>query len=500
MCSPPLGPRSGPCLQYNVLTAQSVPVRAHVHLPGAGDTRPEQRCPRRDSNPQPRRFKRLVSAGWTTGAAARAYVPGAPRRPVLYVGRDVSHTAAVSAPAPARVSVREVLGHREFQGVLLSAGLSVLGDQVTRIAVALLVYDRTGSAFASSATYACSYLSWLVGGPVLSALADRHRRRRLMVVCDLLRLVLVGLLVVPGVPLGVVFLVLVLVGLLAPPFDAAKGALLPELLEGDRYVTGSAVLNVVTQGAQIGGFLVGGLLVAAVGARGALAVDALTFLASAVAVAALVRERPAPDGAGTSIAGDVRQGVRVVAGSPTLLRMLAFGALGAVVVVAPEGLAVPVAYRLGGGAVLAGLLSAAVPAGFLVGSFLVLRVDPDRRAELLPALLALACVPLLLTPFTRSGAAVAALWLLSGAGGAGQLVANAGFMTAAPAHARGRAFGLAVTVLMAVQGLVLLTAGALSEAVDPRWAVAAAALLALALLPLVPRAAPRPVRPGGAPA
>jgi len=391
-----------------------------------------------------------------------------------------------------------VLGHREFQGVLVSAGLSVLGDQVTRIAVALLVYSRTGSALASSATYACSYLSWLVGGPVLSVLADRHRRRRLMVVCDLLRMVLVGLLVLPGVPLPVVFVVLVLVGLLAPPFDAAKGALLPELLDGDRYVTGSAVLNVVTQGAQIGGFLLGGLLVAAVGARGALAVDALTFLASAVAVALLVRERPAPTGSSSSLAGDVRQGVRVVTGSPTLLRMLGFGALGAVVVVAPEGLAVPVAYQVGGGAVVAGLLSAAVPAGFLLGSFLVLRVDPERRTELLPALLALACVPLLLTPFARSGATVAALWLLSGAGGAGQLVANAAFMTATPAQARGRAFGLAVTVLMAVQGLVLLTAGAVSEVVDPRWAVAGAALLALALLPLVPRPAAPAVQPGRA--
>lgn len=393
-------------------------------------------------------------------------------------------------PAPGRVTVRGVLGLREFQGVVLSAGLSVLGDQVTRIAVALLVYERTGSTLASSATYACSYLSWLVGGPVLSALADRHRRRRLMIVCDLLRFALVGLLVLPGVPLPLVFVVLVLVGLLAPPFDAAKGALLPELLEGDRYVTGNAVLGVVTQGSQIGGFLLGGLLVAAVGARGALAVDALTFLVSAAAVGLLVRERPTPSvEGGSSLARDIAAGARLVAGSSVLLRMLGLGALGAVAVVAPEGLAVPVAYGLGGGPLESGLLSAAVPAGFLVGSFLVLRVPADRRVELLPALLCVACVPLLLTPLAGSAVVVAALWALSGAGGAGQLVANAAFMTAAPPQARGRAFGLAVTLLMAVQGLVLLSAGAVAEAVDPRWTVAAAAALALALLPVVLRSA-----------
>lgn len=380
-----------------------------------------------------------------------------------------------------------MLGLPEFRAVLASAGLSVLGDQVTRIAVALLVYERTGSAFASSATYACSYLTWLVGGPVLSALADRHRRRRLMIVCDLLRMVLVALLVLPDVPLAAVFGVLVLVGLLAPPFDAAKGALLPELLDGDQYVTGNAVIGFVAQAGQVVGFLVGGLLVAAAGARGALALDAATFLASAVALALFVRERPAPRGEGGSLIRDIRQGVGLVAGSPVLLRMLGFGLLGSVVMVAPEGLAVPVAYQVGGGAATSGVLSAAVPAGFLLGSFLVLRLDPDRRIELLPALVGLACVPLLLTPLAGSGGLVAALWLLSGLGNAGQLVANASYMIAAPAEARGRAFGLAVTALMALQGLVLLAVGALSNVVDPRSAVAASALATLVLLPLVAR-------------
>ena len=476
MCSPPLGPRSGPCTHDNVGEALSVPGQGTDHLFEGG-------CPRRDSNPQPRRFKRLVSASWTTGAAAGAYV----EEDGLYLGATISDTAQVPAPVAARVPVRSVLALPEFRGVLLSSGLSLLGDQVARIAVALLVYDRTGSAFASSATYACSYLTWLISGPVLSALADRHRRRRLMVVCDLLRAGLVVLLVVPDLPLIVVFGVLVLVGLLAPPFDAAKSALLPEMLDGDQYVTGSAVIGFVAQAGQVAGFLVGGLLVAATGVGTALALDAATFVVSALALAALVRERPPPRDERRRLAADIAEGVGVVARTPVLLRMLGFGLLGSVVMVAPEGLAVPVADQVGGGAGTAGVLSAAVPAGFLLGSFLVLRRDPERRTELLPALVALACVPLLLTPLTDRGEVVAALGLLSGLGGAGQLVANAAYMTSTPPGARGRAFGLAVTALMAVQGLVLLAVGALSEVVDPRTAVAAAGLAALVLLPLMVR-------------
>ncbi len=104
--------------------------------------------------------------------------------------------------------------------------LSTVGDQIARIAVALLVLERSGSAFAASATYACSYLTWLVGGPFLSSIADRYPRRRVMVVCDLLRMALIACLAVPGTPLWAVFCVLVLVGLLAPPFDAARSSLL----------------------------------------------------------------------------------------------------------------------------------------------------------------------------------------------------------------------------------------------------------------------------------
>jgi len=93
------------------------------------------------------------------------------------------------------VTYRQVLAVREFRAIAVSQGLSILGDQVARIAVALLVYARSHSALATAATYACSYLPGLLGGPLLSALADRYRRRTIMAVCDVARTILVLLLV-----------------------------------------------------------------------------------------------------------------------------------------------------------------------------------------------------------------------------------------------------------------------------------------------------------------
>lgn len=389
----------------------------------------------------------------------------------------------MTATAPPGARYRDVLGDPEYRAVFLADGLSVVGDQVTRLAVALLVFDRTGSALAAAATYACAFLSWLVGGPVLSALADRLPRRRLMITCDLLRAVLVLVLVVPELPLWVLFVVLLLSGLLAPPFDAARSALLADVLEGDRYVVGNALSGAVGQAGQVAGFVAGGALVALLGTSGALLVDSTTFLLSALLLRAFVRERPVPAAeAAPSLQAELAAGLQLVLGSAQLRGLLGWGVLIAVITIAPEGLAVSVADELGGGAVAAGLLTASVPAGFLLGSWLVLRLPPARRPVLFPWLTALSGLALATTPLLDAVWLVLAVWTLAGTGTALQLVANAAFVQAVPAHLRGRAFGVAGTLLMVAQGAVLLASGALADRVDPRTAVAVCAVGGLVLL------------------
>lgn len=391
------------------------------------------------------------------------------------------------SPLAQRVRYRDVLGVGEFRGLLISDGLSVVGDQIARIAVALLVLERSGSAFAASATYACSYLSWLVGGPLLSALPDRYPRRRLMIACDLTRMALVAALAVPGAPLWVVFAVLLAVGLLAPPAAAARSALLADVLHGERYVVGSALSSALGQAAQVAGFVLGGALVGLVGVGGALLVDAGTFAVSALLLLTLVREHlvtrePGPP---QSAWQEAVAGARLVWGSPRLRGLLAWGLLTAASVIATEGLAVAIASQQGGGPLAAGILTASTPLGFLIGSFALLRVPTARREALFPGMVALSCVPLLATPFVDSIPVIIALWVTAGLGNAMQLVANAAFVQEVPAHLRGRAFGVAATLLMVVQGLVLLGAGLLAEVTEPRVPIAALALLSLLVVPLL---------------
>ena len=406
----------------------------------------------------------------------------------MYAGTRRGHNVLVPASRAPRTPYREVLADREFRALWLADGLSVLGDQVARIAVALLVLDRSGSAFAASATYACSYLTWLVGGPFLSSVADRFRRRRVMVRCDLLRMVLIAALALPGVPLWSVFAVLVLVGLLSPPFEAARSSLLAELLTGERYVVGNALTNAVAQAGQFVGFVAGGAAVVAVGVQGALLANAGTFALSALLLTVRVRERPVARAAEPTAPGrwsEAGAGFALVARTPRLRGLLAWGVLSAGAVIAPEGLAVAVAHEAGRGAFAAGVLTASVPAGFLLGSWAVLRIPAERRERLFPLLVTMSCVPLLATPFVHDVVVLTVLWTAAGLGNALQLVANAAFVQAVPPHLRGRAFGVAGTMLMAVQGGLLLAAGALAEVTGPRVPVAVCAAVALLLIPVL---------------
>jgi hypothetical protein len=388
------------------------------------------------------------------------------------------------------VSYREVLAVAEFRALLGCELVSVLGDQVARVAVALLVYGRTGSALAASGTYASSYLTWLLAGPLLSTFADRYRRRGVMAVCDAARAVVFAALAFSGGTTALVLALLVAGTLFAPPFESARSAVLADVLPAESYGAGNGLINAVAQAGQAAGFLLGGALVAALGSRNALLADAATFLVSAVVIRLALKDRPLqrpPTGSRPGILADLAEGLNVVRRAPTLRWLLAIALLSAAMVTAPEGLAVPIAAQHDGGAFAAGVLTAALPVGFVLGSLLVLRLPAARRLGLLPALSVASGAPLLLTPLMPGVASTAALWAVAGLGASLQVVANAAYVQAAPADVRGRAFGIASTLLLGTQGLVYLLAGAVAERVEPDVVVAALAAAGLLVLPFVTR-------------
>ncbi len=367
-----------------------------------------------------------------------------------------------------------VFGVREFRFLWSAELLSIFGDQLARVALAVLVYGRTQSALWSAAVYALTFLPALLGGVLLSWLADRFRRRAVMVGADVARAVLVAAMAMPGLPLWALCALLVVVVLLGSPFAAAQGALLPDVLPGELYDRGLAVRQMTSQAAQLVGFAGGGVLVAAISPGLALVADAVTFLLSAALIRIGVANRPTPT-ATRDTGGSVRGVITSIAADPRrrVLVLLAW-LVGWYVV--PEALAAPYADQLGAGPAVVGVLMAADPLGSVLGAWLFVRYVPaHHRARLVGVLAVCAGIPLVLCAFRPGLVLTFALWSLSGAASTAYLLqTQSGFVRATPDADRGRAIGVAASGIVAAQGIAVFIGGVMADLWDPAIATAVA--------------------------
>ena len=370
-----------------------------------------------------------------------------------------------------------VIANREYRALLSAYTISTAGDQFARVALSVLIFERTRSPALTALTYALTFLPDLVGGPLLAGIADRHPRRTVMITADLLRAVLVAVMALPGLPFPAIAVLLVVVQLAGAPANAARGALLPQLLGDDDYPAAQAGLSSAGQAAQVAGFAGGGALIVALGTSGVLVADAATFAVSAALVLLGIRRRDA-SAKNTEIVkrgwgSDLVEGARLVATTPRLRALIAFACISGSYI-AGEALAAPYAAELGGGPVLVGLLFAGFAAGAVAGMLALTRLSSPAQLRALPPLAVGSCLPLVVCLVDPSAPIVVLLFVLSGVASGYQVTASTTFMRSVPDDRRGQAFGLAVTALKVSQGIGVGLAGVIAEQLTPHGTVALA--------------------------
>jgi MFS family permease len=221
-------------------------------------------------------------------------------------------------------------------GVLLGAALlSVAGDGITEVGVPWLVLLTTGSAGKAGIVAVCTMLPATVSSLVSGPLVDRAGARPVSVVSDVACCVAVA--AVPVLQLTGVLrfwelcVLMAATGLLNAPGNTARAVILPALA-GRSHVPLSRAAGLyagATRAASIIGAAAGGVLIAALGPTHALFVDAATFAASALLVTAGIRRSgllgaeqaslPRPCQPHGGYRRDLRDGVKLVAGTPLLL-------------------------------------------------------------------------------------------------------------------------------------------------------------------------------------
>jgi MFS family permease len=366
----------------------------------------------------------------------------------------------------------------EFRTMWFAEMFSMAGDQLARVALALLVFEHTNSAALTALTYALTFLPAVLSGTLLSGLADYLPRRRILIITDAMRTVIAGAMAIPGLPLSVLWTLVCVLSASGGPYKAAQQALLPQVL-GELYPTGLALRQVTTQLAQLVGFAGGGLLLSAVEPHIALAFNAATFMISMLLVRSGVRARPVPARRAPAIETGDPAGFRAT--ERLLWPLFALTAILGFSVV-PEGLAAPYAAGMDATSLSTGLLMAADPVGSAIGAWLAARWRRPPSPRSVVALAAGSGLPLIACVFRPGLVLSLGLWALTGALATLLLIQLQTMMVdRVQDQRRGKMLGRLATCLYAGVGIAVLCGGIAAQAIGPYYAVAAAGLLSVLL-------------------
>jgi len=297
-------------------------------------------------------------------------------------------------------TVPSVWRERDFRRLWAATGVSMLGSFVTRTALPFAAILILGAGAAEVALIrGAELVAGLVVGLIAGAWVDRLRRRPILIWADLGRAVLLGSVPVAFVLGGMTLLHLVVVAfgaaILSTFFDTADRAYLPTVIGRERLVEANSTLTGTSAAAEFVGFGISGWLIQILTAPIAIALDALSFLVSAVFLRDIRQEEPPPPPpeTRTSVLAEIREGLALTLGDP-ILRPLAladaavagfWGVFGSVFLVFATDLgfspaAIGMVAAVGGLASLAGAAvagRAAIRMGigaFLIGSLVLVAI------------------------------------------------------------------------------------------------------------------------------
>ena len=230
---------------------------------------------------------------------------------------------------PSVVSSPSLLRHPDFVRLWTAETVGQLGTQVSALAIPFVAIEiLRASTFEVALLNVVDFLPFLLIGLPAGVWVDRLRRRPVMIAGDIGRaaaLATIPLAYLAGV-LTVIQLYAVgfVVGILTVFFDIAYQSYLPSVVARDQLQEGNAKLEISRAGAQVVGPGLAGILIGIVRAPFAVALDALSFLGSALFLFLIRRPEPPPRrhdreaGPRPGMRREIAEGLRYVVGHPYL--------------------------------------------------------------------------------------------------------------------------------------------------------------------------------------
>ena len=352
-------------------------------------------------------------------------------------------------------SLRAPLRHRPYLILLSGSTISQSGDWLYNVALAVYVFDRTGSAGWVAAATVLRLVPYVVLAPIGGVIADRFDRRSVMIWSDVLRALSMGALAAVAAADGPILAVTLLAfatTAFGTAYVPAMMAVTPTLVGEDDLAAANALNMLVDNLTIVVGPAVGAALLAVTSPVFAFTVNALTFLAPALLLTIGLKRVEKSRDETTEVswhpgafAAHLAEGAREVSKSAGA-RVLAGFLLGTAFVYGTQTVLLVLVSdeRLGTEARGYGYLLGALGAGGVIAAPLVNRLASGRK--LAPTLLtgiAMAAIPMAVLCVVHSAVVAVALMVVSGAGGTVVDVLGVTLLQRAlPDELRGRVFGL----------------------------------------------------------
>ncbi|MEV8393146.1 MULTISPECIES: MFS transporter [unclassified Streptomyces] len=361
----------------------------------------------------------------------------------------------------------------EFTPLFLTSAGQTAAQAVSGPALGTLIYTETGSPLLSGLAMSGLALAQAVGATTLLSAADRLPPRAALTGTALLFALGTALQAVPGLPVWAAFAVLLGLGTIAAPVGGVRYGLLNQVLSREGYLLGRSLFNMSAGVAQIGGFAVGGVLVAALSPRGTLLVGAVLYLVSAAVARCGLARRPPRAAGRPSVRETWRNNVWLLSPGPRRRVYLALWVPNGLIV-GCESLFIPYAPHH------AGLLFTVAALGMLAGDIAIGRFVPSRwRGRLATPLCLLLAAPYLLFALRPALPLAVAAVVLASVGYASNLLLQERLMALIPEESSGHALGLHTSGMLTMQGVGAALAGAVAQHTSPATAMALTATASL---------------------
>ena len=370
-----------------------------------------------------------------------------------------------------------------FRTFWLAQMVSLFGDRLNQVALAVLVYNTTQSAFLVATILAASLIPSLILGPVAGVWVDRWPRKRILVGADILRFGLV--LTMPfalGFHIILVIALVLAVGAATVLFLPAKTAAVTGLVPPEHLDAANAATWTADTLADVLGYPVAGLIVIFLGPMimFALVIDALSYLVSAILLARLSFASPLSR-TEASVRQDLWEGLSFLLHDRPLLENLSLNMIACLMVGALNALLVVYAHNLSSWLISYpgsySSLQTAIGLGALLGSILTGSLRRASGPRILIAMAAMGAAGCALSLAPNILIAALSIFMLGLFNLLWFVPSQTLLLLRTPAHLVGRVIAVRRTLAIAVETLAMFGAGLAAQNIPAATVIGATSLL-----------------------